>query len=340
MAKNVTMADIASKVGVSIVAVSKALSGKPGVSDELRFRIKQVAQQLGYVQITSTKPGVTETGNIGVLIPEHYYGYSFSFYGQMYEKVVRALYNNKYYGILELIAEEDEKEGNPPQVLIDDKVDGLILLGPIDENYIEKIVRQTKLPVFFLDTYSPAGTFDTVISNGYYGMYMVTNYLISQGHKKIGFVGNVDATNSITDRYWGYRRALRENNLPFEESWEIPDRDETGKIFEKILDSAQGMDAYACNCDFAARYVIQNLEEMGFRVPEDVSVVGYDHFLPVGMEAYADRITTYQVDMEQMAEVCVRSLINKIKHIKYTEGIQIVTGRMVLKKTVKNKKQP
>lgn len=122
------------------------------------------------------------------------------------------------------------------------------------------------------------------------------------------------------------------------ESWAIPDRDEAGKILEKILNSEQGMDAYACNCDIAARYVIQNLEEMGFRVPEDISVVGFDHFLPMGMEAYTDRITTYQVDVQQMAEVCVRSLIHKIKHQKYTEGIQIVTGRMVLKNSVKNKK--
>ncbi|EOS24445.1 hypothetical protein C806_01956 [Lachnospiraceae bacterium 3-1] len=150
MAKDVTLADIAAQVGVRNVAVSKALSGKPGVSDELRMRIKQVAQQMGYIPNQSGKVTVGETGNIGVIVPEHYYGYSLSFYGQLYEKVVRALYDNRYYGILELLSKEDEEESNIPKVLQDGKVDGLILLGQLDEKYIEKIVSQVELPVFFL----------------------------------------------------------------------------------------------------------------------------------------------------------------------------------------------
>ena len=142
MAKDVTLADIAAKVGVSNVAVSKALSGKPGVSDELRIRIKQVADRMGYTASQSSKAAVTETGNIGVIIPENYYGYSISFYGQLYEKVVKALYDNKYYGILELLHKEDEQEMNIPKVLRDGKVDGLIFMGQMDENYIRKMVGQ------------------------------------------------------------------------------------------------------------------------------------------------------------------------------------------------------
>lgn len=335
MAKNVTLADIAAEVGVSTVAVSKALSGKTGVSDEMRTKIKQVADQKGYITSSSVKSNSVETGNIGVIVPENYYGYSVSFYGQMYEKVVRALYNNGYYGILELLIKDDEKQGNLPKVMLDEKVDGLILLGQMDEKYIAKMVQQSELPVFFLDTYIPAATFDTVISDGYYGMYMLTDYLISQGHERIGFVGSVDQTSSITDRYWGYRRALRESHIDYKEEWEIPDRGEDGKCFERIDLLKSELDAYACNSDYTANIVIQNLEANGYSVPEDVSVVGFDDFLPVGMEAYADRITTYGVDMGRMAEVCVKSLIRKIKHKKYVEGIQIVTGTMRLKKTVK-----
>ncbi len=335
MAKNVTLTDIAAKVGVSNVAVSKALSGKPGVSDDLRIKIKQIADEMGYLSRSSGKTRTIETGNIGVIVPENYYGYSASFYGQMYEKVVRALFDNKYYGILELLSKEDEREGNLPKVMLDEKVDGLILLGQLDEKYIAKMVEQTELPVFFLDTYIPATVFDTVISDGYYGMYRLTNYLISQGHKKIAFVGSVDATSSIADRFWGYRRALRENHIQFEEAWEIPDRDEGGKTFEVILHSPIDRDAYVCNCDFTAYTVIQTLESKGYKVPEDISVVGFDDFLPAGMEC--DRITTYAVDMERMAEVCVKSLIKKIKGKKYFEGVQIVTGKMIVKETVQKK---
>ncbi len=337
MAKDVTLADIAERVGVSNVAVSKALAGKPGVSDELRIRIKQIAEQMGYIPSTAGRSAPAETGNIGVIVPEHYYGYSVSFYGQLYEKVVRALYDNRYYGILELLSKEDEEESNIPKVLQDGKVDGLIFLGQLGEKYIEKMVSRAGLPIFFLDTYMPSIAFDTVISDGYYGTYLLTDYLIRRGHRKIGFVGNSDATSSIADRFWGYRKALRENGIAFEDKWEIPDRGKYSKIYDKILTGRTEMDAYVCNCDLAAYVLIKNLEEMGYSVPEDVSVVGFDDFLPLSIGGDSDRITSYSVDIDRMAEMCVKSLIKKIKHEKYVEGVQIITGKIVEKKTVKSR---
>lgn len=337
MAKDVTLADIAAKIGVSSVAVSKALTGKPGVSDELRIRIKQAAERMGYISASSGKSAVTETGNIGVIIPEIYYGYSFSFYGQLYEKVVRALYENQYYGILELLAKEDELDGNIPKVLRDWKVDGVIFMGQVEEGYIRKIVSESELPVFFLDTYRSSAAVDTVVSDGYYGTYMLTDYLIRRGHRKLGFVGNIDATDSIADRFWGYRKALQYHHIAFENSWEISDRSRYGTIAESILTEYNGLDAYVCNCDHAAYIVMQDLERMGYSVPEDVSVVGFDDFLPTDWGRGVDRITSYSVNMELMAETCVKSMIKKIRHEKYVEGIQIVTGRIVEKETVKDR---
>nr|WP_302134245.1 LacI family DNA-binding transcriptional regulator [uncultured Schaedlerella sp.] len=337
MAKGVTLADIAARVGVSNVAVSKALSGKPGVSEEMRIRIKQVAEQMGYVSGSTARSAPAATGNIGVIMPEHYYEYSVSFYGQLYEKVVRALYDNHYYGILELLKKEDEQESNVPKVLQDAKVDGLILVGQLGEKYIDTMVSQSRLPVFFLDTYMPSIAFDTVISDGYYGTYLLTDHLIRRGHRKIGYVGNIDATSSIADRFWGYRKALRENGIDYEDEWEISDRSKYGKTYAKILTERRDLDAYVCNCDFTANILIQNLEELGVSVPDDVSVVGFDDFLPAGMGMDSERITSYSVDMERMAEVCVKSLIKKIKREKYVEGVQIITGRIVEKKTVRSR---
>ncbi len=336
-AKNVTLADIAAEVGVSNVAVSKALSDKPGVSDELRNKIKQIAEQRGYVPSISKRTMGNSTGNIGVIILNRYYSQAISFYGKLLELVIKALYENQYYGILELLSDENEKLGVIPRVVQDKKVDGLIFLGQIDENYVLSLIKQMELPIFFLDTYIPSVFVDVVISDGYYGTYALTNYLITQGHRKIGFVGSVDATCSIADRFWGYRRALRENDIVFEERWEIPDRDEHGKTFDMILDSPNGMDAFVCNCDYTAYCLIQNLEEAGYSVPDDVSVVGFDNYLPEVMGT--NLITTYEVNMEHMAEMCVKSLIRKIEHKNYTQGIQTVTGRIVYRKTVIQKNQ-
>ncbi len=174
-----------------------------------------------------------------------------------------------------------------------------------------------------------------MISDGYYGTYQLTDYLIETGHKRIGFVGSVDATSSIADRFWGYRRALRENNIRFEEDWEIPDRDMRGATYDKLPVDIGNCDAYVCNCDVTAQVMIRSLEDKGCRVPEDVSVVGFDNFLPLGMES--DRITTYEVDLMRMAGICVRSLIKKIKNEPYVKGIQIVTGQLIERESVKRR---
>lgn len=340
MAKKVTLADIAAVVGVSSVAVYKALSDKPGVREELRIQIKEVAQQMGYKGSSASgkKSMAKRTGNIGVVVPERYYGISASFYGQMYEKVVRALFQCGYYGILEILSSADEQSRNMPRVLEEQRADGVIFLGSMEESYIENIVKQAKLPIYFMDTYHSALTFDTVISDGFHGTYMLTSYLIREGHRKIAFVGSVDTTSSIADRYWGYRRALRENGIAYQEEWEIPDRDENGVTCSVILKENLEADAYVCNCDFVAYYVIQELEKKGCRVPEDVSVVGFDNFLPMGIGMEEAQITSYEGDMERMAEVCVKSLIRKIEGKKYMEGVQIVPGRLIYKKTVSARK--
>ena len=340
MAKDVTLSDIAEAVGVSNVAVHKALNDKPGVSDELRKKIKQVAMEMGYVNSGTTKQQVSrsQTGNIGVIIPEQYYGYSYSFYGQLYEQVVKALYKGKYYGILELLSQEETADIKLPKVVQDKKVDGLIFLGQINPKYIDFILRQAKLPVVFLDSYLPMLTIDAIISDGFFGAYALTNYLIGKGFRKIGFVGNVDATSSIADRYWGYRKSLRENGIGFQQSWEIPDRDEADKTFETILTDPGELEAFVCNCDTTAYTLTQNLEAHGFHIPDDVSVVGFDDFLLPGMDS--ELITSYRAEKEVMAKRCVKTLLKKINGENYAQGIQVVTGEIVYKKSVAERHEP
>lgn len=341
MEKKITLIDIAAAVGVSNVTVYNALANKPGVSENLRSQIKDVAEQMGYKKPsnarTNSRENAIKTGNIGVLIPEQYYGYSTSFYGQFYELVVKELYNQNHYGIMELLSPENMAAVRLPMVLQGvNKVDGLIILGQISKSYMENIIDQSKVPIFFLDTYQQGWNIDTVISNGFFGAYILTNYLIRQGHRKIAFVGSVDATSSVSDRYWGYRKALREHQIEFQEAWEIPDRDEFGKTYEVVIDHDYGVEAFVCNCDYIAYVVIQDLSRQGIRVPENVSVVGFDDFLPLMMGE--NNITSYQVNMQRMAHLCVSSLIRKINGKKYAEGVQTVTGKIIYRESVAPRK--
>lgn len=336
MAKAVKLEDIAKRVGVSSVTVSKALSDKSGVSEEVRAKIKEMAAEMGYIPISSQKARERRgTGNIGIIISERFVGNNTSFYWTIYQNLVTILQVKDYYAILEIIDGEAEEQCSLPKVLQDEKVDGIIVIGQVNNHYSEFIWKNKQVPVVFLDFYDTHMEYDTVISDGFYGMYVLTDYLIKLGHKEIGFVGTPLATSSITDRYFGYQKALLENGIEVHKEWIIEDRD-LENVIHKIELPKKLPTAFACNNDFIAEVMIKLLEDRGLKVPEHASVVGFDNYLYTNI-ANAN-ITTYDVDRYKMAEMSAKTLLRKINHKDYVKGVQIVTGHMIIKETTGKRK--
>ena len=332
MAKAVRLSDIAKRAGVSTVTVSKALSDQSGVSEKKREQIKDIAKKMGYVRTTGTKNS-KNTGNIGVLIPNHFLKEGHSFYWAVYQQLVQKMTPLGYYTILEILHHEEEINLEMPKMIRDNKIDGLIMIGQIKEAYGQYVNQNVEVPIMLLDAYNDLNQLDAVISDGFYGMYAMTNYLIKQGHTQIGFLGTVLSTSSITDRYLGYMKSMMEHGFEINKAWIIPDRDLVcGNSIEielpEILPSA-----FVCNCDAKAYTLIKKLEERNLSVPEDISIVGFDNYLYPTV-TYRE-ITTYEVNMERMAETCVNTLINKIQKKTFIKGVQIVTGAIVIKESVR-----
>ena len=140
MAKAVKLADIAEQVGVSTVTVSKALSGQKGVSEEMREKIKNLAEELGYRSPSETKRQSAEKQyNIGVLIQEVYLDKYDSFYWKMYQEVNKRAVSRGCFTLLESISRESVLENRMPLLLEEKKVDGLIILGDMTKPYIDQI---------------------------------------------------------------------------------------------------------------------------------------------------------------------------------------------------------
>jgi len=333
MMKAVKLADIAKAVGVSVVSVSKTLAGKGGVSDEMQEKIRKVASELGYVSPSAARQQrVGGTGNIGILLPQRFTGNN-TFYWSMYEHLVNNLLSRGYYGILELISNINEESCTVPNTILDKKVDGIIVLGQTNNRYTEMISANQSIPTVFLDYYMGHADYDTIISDGFHGMYRLTNYLIEMGHTKIGFVGNILATSSITDRYLGYMKAMIEYGLAICEEWTISDRENGNNEIIELELPEKLPTAFACNCDMIAQRLVNKLKQRGLFVPEDISVVGYDNYAIEENEQ--ETITTYEVDMNRMTETCVKTLIKKICGEKYYKGVRVVTGHIVYKNSVR-----
>lgn len=333
MAKTVKMSDIAERLNISTVTVSKALSDQKGVSEEMRGKIKKLAMEMGYQKPVSKPEERIRSYNVGVIVPEDYIEKYQTFYWEMYQEINMAAVKNNSFVMLEVLNAADEKAGIPPKLLKENKVDGLIVLGGLKSTYLKMIKEHYATPTVYLDFYDRSIKEDCVVSNSFYGTYMLTNYLFDKGHTNIGFVGTVLATKSITDRYLGYMKSLLEHGLTLREDWVLDDRDSDRHNFEKFELPEEMPTAFVCNCDIIASWVIRELEQAGYRVPEDVSIVGFDDFLYPGLCDVP--MTTYAVNMTAMAETGVRLLIKKMTGGETSRGMHLIEGRFIERMSVR-----
>lgn len=330
--ENVTMKDIAERVGVSVVTVSKALNDRDGVSEETKKKIQQLADEMGYrynVMARSIKEGYSY--NIGVIIAERFAGDIQSFYLKFYKHISMLLEKYDYSGILNILTEEDEENCILPKSYQERKVDAFILLGQIHKSYIEAL-QKSEIPIIFLDFYDEHANVDSVITDNFYGSYEITNYLIMNGHRDIAFVGNLYATSSIQDRFLGYYKSLLEHKISIRQEYIINDRDEKGKFINLTLPKPLPT-AFVCNCDQIAYHLITMLKKQGYLVPNDCSVVGFDNDIFAMISN--PPLTTVEVDIKEMAAMAIRIIIEKIKNPNKEYGRMLVPGNIIYRDSVK-----
>jgi LacI family transcriptional regulator len=329
---NITMKDIANKIGVSTVTVSKALSNKEGVSEELKHKIKKLSEEMGYrynSAAKSIKDGLSY--NIGVLIPERFTGISHSFYMRVYQHISLQLEQYGYFGIMSILSNDEEENLSFPRIYSENKVDGIIILGQISKSYIETI-HTMDLPKIFLDFYDEHSSIDSIVSDNFYGAYEITNYLIRNNHREIAFVGNIYSTSSIQDRFLGFYKSLLEHGIPLDMQNILNDRDKHGTYIDIILPDTIPT-AFVCNCDQVAYNLYDTLNKMGYKVPDDCSVVGFDNDIYATLAS--PQLTTVEVDIEKMAQLALKSIMDKISDPHHRNGRVQVQGRIIQRDSVR-----
>lgn len=334
MAKSVKLADIAKEVGVSTVTVSKALSGQKGVSEQMRERIRRLAEELGYRQPSAARQEPVIRHNsyqIGVLVEEGYLDKYDSFYWQMYQQVSTCALSCECFTLMEVVDRRTEEQPKLPKLLKEQKVHGVIVIGKMPAPFLRLLGEAGGVPVVYMDFTDESQKADAVVSDSYYGAYYLTNYLLEKGHRKIAYVGTILATGSITDRYFGYVKALLEHGIRPGEDWLLNDRDkDSGRIREELLQLPADMPtAFFCNCDLTAGILIQKLREKGFRVPEDIAVAGFDNYIYPGSCDIG--ITTYEVNLADMAQRAVSILIGRMEGESGNRRTHVVGGRLVIR---------
>ncbi len=325
--KKVTMKDIAEELDISIVSVSKALAGKEGVGDDLRQEIIDKAAEMGYVMKVKSRDQEQEI-NIAVLISERFISDK-SFYLRVYQKILMELSTRGYIGILEIVRADSEREGILPKIVTMDSVAQVIVVGQMESRFLEELVKTEKKIIFF-DFEDEEFDVDSIVGDNVNGGYTLTRYLVKSGYRKIGFVGNYKATRSILDRFVGYLKYLMAKDQLIDDKWTIMDRDREGNHIPLKLPRSMP-EAFVCNCDETASRLIVTLKKAGYRVPEDVAVVGYDDYVDVAPEGV--RLTTYHVNTDEMVRQCIRIVEQRVANPEYRHGTTVIYGNLVVGNT-------
>ncbi len=322
MKKKVAMKDIAETMHVSIVSVSKALSGKDGVSEKLRSEIIRKAQELGY-EAAEKK---TEYNNrIAILIPERYVSER-SFYVKIYQQMLMGFAEKGLIGVLEIVKKEHEEAGILPNSVQSHAVEQAVLIGEMHASMIERLM-DAGIQLLFFDFQNEEYDADAIVGDNINGGYLMTRYLVKNGYEKIGFVGEYRATRSILDRFMGYMKYLMAKGQTMDPAWVIPDRDPEGADIPLVLPEGNLPQAFVCNSDEAALRLIRTLREAGYQVPEQIAVCGYDDY--AGQESGGLKLTTYHVNVEEMIRVCIQQVERRMADPACRLGTVTVNGQLV-----------
>jgi len=273
MAK-VTLESIAIKMGVSTVAVFKALNNQKGVSEPLRKKIKAYAKTVGYVN-KNAKIGIMKKRFLFFIRQDFFLTPSEQFYSTIFYFLSAEC--NQTSSILQVaFIEEDQTILKINAVISAFKPDGIFFAGEVGEKLIKEFSGHA-IPTVFIDYYSPIYACNYLFVDNYQMSYMLTKYLIQRGHRRIGFIGDIAATNSIADRYFGYLKALKEEKLEVNPAWHINENIERRQDLASLPSTSTKPTAFVCHCDSAAQRLYAMLAMANLRIPDDVSVVSFDN---------------------------------------------------------------
>jgi LacI family transcriptional regulator len=307
--KKIRMKDIADKLGISINAVSLALSNKVGVSDETRMKVLKAADGLGYLDQYPSLSSKRHFNNICVMLEERIFKDT-----RFYPRVILGIENeakkNNYDTLVSFINRDDFQV---PSCIEKGKADGIIILGHIPDDSLN-MLKSYRMPLVLVDYASYSVNSGAVLTQNIPGAYLATKYLIENGHREIGFFGEKDMTLSFNERWIGFNEAMNHYGIPVKPEYNFTKNiDENAlknnymDIVELIKDIERFPTAWFCANDGAAVVLINALRHLGRNVPEDISVVGFDDIDLCKM--VTPQLTTMRVEMKLMGILAFRELL-------------------------------
>ncbi|HEY3596512.1 MAG TPA: LacI family DNA-binding transcriptional regulator [Paraburkholderia sp.] len=316
-----TLEHVAKLAGVSQMTASRALNGRPGVSRETRDEVLRIASDIGYVvNRTARKLSGGRNGIIGIITPT----LDTQFASELILGAGRAARGAGLEMLVYTVFDEDRDTHHDVLGLIQQFSDGILAILPRESLYLEALTT-AKVPVVVVDQRGTLTGLPSVSVDNYGGARLAVEHLAELGHKRIAFLAGDESIEGVRDRQRGYHDTLARLGLPREASLVAAGDLSQMMAFDvtfDLLNLAEPPTAIFTANDQSAFGVIAAIREAGLRVPDDISVIGFDD-IPMA-EQFHPALTTIRQPFQQMARSAVNTLLAQIA------GIDAASQRITL----------
>ncbi|MDN3670381.1 LacI family DNA-binding transcriptional regulator [Echinicola jeungdonensis] len=333
--KEITIYDIANKIGVSPTTVSRALNNHPAVNEKTKSKILQVAEKLGYrSNFFASNLRSKKTQNVGVIVPRLNSSFQSSVIAGM-EKIAN---ETGYNLIISQSLESIEKEKTNARTMFNSRVDGLLVSLSNDTANIHHFLpfKEKGIPVIFYDRTPEEGPFSSVVIDNTQATYNSTKHLIQQGCQQIIHVlGKLDI-NIYANRLKGYKYALMDHDIPFslDKVLQSDLNENSGEeLAQKILQMKPFPDGILVSNDICAASCLQTLKSQGIKIPEDIAIVGFNNDMVSRM--VEPKLSTTHYPGYEMGEVAMKNLISQLeapsKTIQKTQQTVTLRSHLIIR---------
>ena len=321
MNRRITINDVAQAAGVSNATVSYIINNKVGKTfpESTKQKVLEAAKELVYIpNMAARSLSQNSSRLIGVVVPQTEPGSRLMFQNSFYSEILGSIeYHSRLNGYHIIISATDANEGYL-KLAKERNLDGIIIIGMYPDAFYQQM-KTSQIPIVLIDSYCNDHYFHNVRIDDAYGSYLATKHVIECGHRDISFFcGRIKENGVMKKRLAGYKNALGEAGLPFSTDYVFEgniDYDSGIVSVNKLLDKKSPVTAIVAAADILAIGAMKGLYERGARIPDDISVMGFDdleiaQYLTPGLSTIKQQIsqkgeTAIQLLMNHIADNCV-----------------------------------
>lgn len=326
-----TIYDIAKEAGVSIATVSKVINGKGRISAETRSAVNAIMERFDFQPsvIASALTG-KKTFTLGLLVPD----VSNPFFAEIARAIEDQGHQLGYSVVMCNTDNKDEKVERYISLLLQKKVDGIIIATGIEKKEILEQLLAKNLPIVLIAREMPLVSVETVVVDDYAGGCLAANHLLELGHTKIAILAENQKVSSSRERMRGFRQTMADAGISFDENWlKICDyKVEDGK--KNTLELLQNVNLpsaiFACN-DLLAVGALQAAKQLKIEIPTELSIISFDNTILASVTN--PTLTTIAQPMEQMGKLAVDLIVEHIKGDKHAKQRIVFRPELIIRES-------